>query len=1247
MSRFSTYTLIWGCLAAMLGTCSTNANDWPTWRHDAQRSGASDEQLPGELKLQWSVTLPPNTPAWPEDKRIQFDAIYEPIVADGTLFVASAENDSILAVDAATGKRKWQFFANGPIRLAPVANSGRLYFGSDDGCLYCLAAETGKQVWKLDMAPGARRILGNDRVISVWPVRGGPVIVDGKLYCTCGVWPFEGIFLYTVDVATGETIDVSGTGEVPNYVDTTLPSMTPQGYLVHSDGRLFIPGGRALPACVDLKSGQFIKLRYDSRGKTDYHVATRGPWLFHGGRMYNVDQGLVASQKAPRPVATDAMAYTTAKSDAIAYDLNDSQVIEGKDRRGRPTKTLKVAEAWRLPLGDVSEVPKFADVIERSRWMDAHPVTISIKSGTRLYGFQHDTVFSVDLPNGEEPGKLNWKATVEGSPATMLTADGRLYVVTREGSIACFSGDEPGKALFGLAVTDRDTPEDRWKDATAQIVEASGAKEGFAVVVGAGSGRLIDELVAQTDLRVIVVDDDAERVHQLRTRLVAAKLYGHRVAVIASDPFVAAKLYGHRVAVIASDPSNAKLPPYIANLVVSETLPAAAHEQPAAFTKWVYGMLRPYGGTACMMLDDAQFEHLEAAVDELDLVGAKVTRHGDALSTLTREGALSGSAPWTHEYGDAANTLMSQDDLVRAPLGLLWFGGPSSNGSLYYDRHDWGPSMVVVRGRIFIQGPEKLTAVDVYTGRVLWQRRVKKGVSPGRRGNFVSTGHHLLGTSDSLYLGYSDRCLRIDLATGETLSEIKLESKDAEMGRIRVVGDLLVTAEFRKTEEYGDLPIALVGMDRMTGKQLWRTAAGFSFPFFAVGDDKIYCFDGVIYKLYHDMRRKGLVPEAADERYVVALDLATGKELWRQPTEMIVTWLSYAKDLNVVVISNKSGVAAHEGESGELLWNRVSEGRGFIGHPESVWDKVIVYNDRIIDQRGPGTSYYLETGQPITRTHPITGESVAWEFTKSGHHCNYAIASPHLVTFRAAEAGFFDMVGNGTCRLDGFRSGCRNSLLPADGVLNAPNFAHGCICDYSLFTSLSFVHVPDADLWSYSALKAGDGPVKRVGINLGAPGDRQGDNGTLWLDYPSVGGSSPDLKLEFKAEKPKWLRRHARQFDGEGLRWVAASGVEGAESIKIPLGRPESQTVPCTVRLYFAELAGHAPGERVFDVALQGKTVLEDFDIAAETANASGSPLHMIVKEFTAVEAADALVVEFTSKTGRSLVCGVEVVAGE
>ena len=49
---------------------------------------------------------------------------------------------------------------------------------------------------------------------------------------------------------------------------------------------------------------------------------------------------------------------------------------------------------------------------------------------------------------------------------------------------------------------------------------------------------------------------------------------------------------------------------------------------------------------------------------------------------LARTGPLPGSAAWTHEHADAANTRVSRDRLVKAPLGLLWFGGPAHDGVL-------------------------------------------------------------------------------------------------------------------------------------------------------------------------------------------------------------------------------------------------------------------------------------------------------------------------------------------------------------------------------------------------------------------------------------------------------------------------------------------------------------------------------------------------------------------------------------
>ena len=105
------------------------AEDWPTYRHDVRRTGVTTEELPAfaeatagkprELNLQWVREFPAPEPAWPDQPRLRFDVAYEPIVADGMLFVASARSASVTAFDAATGEESWRFYANGPVRFAP------------------------------------------------------------------------------------------------------------------------------------------------------------------------------------------------------------------------------------------------------------------------------------------------------------------------------------------------------------------------------------------------------------------------------------------------------------------------------------------------------------------------------------------------------------------------------------------------------------------------------------------------------------------------------------------------------------------------------------------------------------------------------------------------------------------------------------------------------------------------------------------------------------------------------------------------------------------------------------------------------------------------------------------------------------------------------------------------------------------------------------------------------------------------
>jgi hypothetical protein len=78
----------------------------------------------------------------------------------------------------------------------------------------------------------------------------------------------------------------------------------------------------------------------------------------------------------------------------------------------------------------------------------------------------------------------------------------------------------------------------------------------------------------------------------------------------------------------------------------------------------------------------------------------------------------------------------------------------------------------------------------------------------------------------------------------------------------------------------------------------------------------------------------------------------------------------------------------------------------------------------------------------------------------------------------------------------------------------------------------------------------------------------------------------------------------------------------------VPLLGEGDDPVSYTVRLCFAAPEGDKPGQRVFDVRLQGKTVLSNFDIVRE----AGAPQEALVKEYKGIPVTDNLIVELVPR---------------
>ncbi|OGF48769.1 MAG: hypothetical protein A2231_01675 [Candidatus Firestonebacteria bacterium RIFOXYA2_FULL_40_8] len=1192
--------------------------DWPMWRGDASRSASTSEELPKDLQLQWVYELHPNAMAWIDQPRMTFGNVYEPIVAGKTMYIGSSVSDKVTAVDTETCEEKWVFYTEGPVYFAPVFWQEKVYFGSDDGYMYCLDAEKGNLLWKFKGAPSDKRIIGNERLISAWPVRGAPVLLDGKIYFSAGIWPFMGVFIYALDANTGKVIwsnSKSGSMFMLQPHDSpAFSGVAPQGYLAAVGDKLLVPNGRSVPAVFNRLTGELLYFKHaESKQNGEYQVAASKKYFFNSKITYNLETG-----------KTD---YWVGFNNGLVLTKNAVFANVGDDSNQiRAYNSDDISEMfWKLQSDDAM---------------------VQLQAGSKLYALGKNFVKAIEIPELKKTkdvlsAKTVWKADIKGTPAQVIAADKKLFVSTKEGSIYCFSGKNEKTKTIAFKKKEA-APKDAWSDYTGKIIVTTGVKEGFCLVLGTGTGRLIEELVNKTKLNIIAVEPDGKKAEQVRKNLDALGIYGER-AVVLQESF-----------------EPLELPPYMAELVVSEEPYFGINNQENI--KKLYNILRPYGGTVCLPEKKEKQDALVSEIKKSALVSVEI-KNNESFVLFSKTGSLPNSAAWTHQYADASNSCVSKDDLVKAPLGLLWFGGSSSKSIL--PRHGHGPSEQVVGGRLFIQGPDMLRAVDVYTGRVLWEKSLPDVGAfyneTSHQAGANGVGSNYVSVADGIYVLYGNKCLRLDPATGKQLSEFILTDRNLKpgdsCGYIGIWKDLLIVTNFTllnkaETEDAKINPAIvktwrnvfstqIMCLNRNSGKVLWKYNAksGFRHNSIAMGGDRIYCIDNLSSVVVSMIKQKGQT--ISDAKKLIALDLATGKVDWSVSSkDLFGTWLGYSEEHDILLQAGRSSsdalpdeprnqLSAYSGKTGKQLWSKKGEFSG----------PCMLNGDTIYT--GNGGAYSLLNGEVKKYKNPITGTDIEWKLTRN-YGCNSLIASKNLITFRSAAAGFYDLETNsGTANLGGFKSGCTSNLIAADGVLNAPDYTYTCECSYQNQSSLGLIYMPENEMWTFNELfLSSNNQVKRLGINFGAPGDRQDKEGTLWLDYPSVGGPSPEPKMKVVPAAPEYFSNHSSMIKEGKLKWVSASGAKGVESVTLTINKNAVEAVPYTVRLYFADPENKKEGERVFDVSIQGVKLIDKFDIIKE----AKGPDCEVIKTFDKILVKDTLIVEF-SPAKDSLLCGLEVIS--
>lgn len=113
--------------------------DWPTYHGDSRRTGVSAEAIELPLVQSWvhEAAHPPQ-PAWTEmparldvyrgvklGPTVVFDRAFHPVIRGDSLYYGSSADDTVYCLDTSTGRTRWSFTTEGPVRLAPTLVWGR------------------------------------------------------------------------------------------------------------------------------------------------------------------------------------------------------------------------------------------------------------------------------------------------------------------------------------------------------------------------------------------------------------------------------------------------------------------------------------------------------------------------------------------------------------------------------------------------------------------------------------------------------------------------------------------------------------------------------------------------------------------------------------------------------------------------------------------------------------------------------------------------------------------------------------------------------------------------------------------------------------------------------------------------------------------------------------------------------------------------------------------------------------------
>jgi outer membrane protein assembly factor BamB len=329
--------------------------------------------------------------------------VSSPVISGKALYFGG-DDGNVYALDSETGRQIWKTKTRGPVPATPAVVNDTLYVGSYDGNFYALNADTGALKWKF--ATGGERRFEAKGLHGMQPKNqtiadpfdiflSSPVVVDGAVYFGSG----DGN-VYALDATSGELRWKFKTGDVVH----ASPAF--------ADGVVFVGSWDSYFYAIDAKNG-------------------KEKWRFHGG-----EDALIHNQVGfqSSPAIVDGVVYTGCR-DAQLYAL---EAESGKEKWKIDNQLSWVITSPAVVGGKVYFATSDSALYHVA---DAATGKSLVKEDGRAYMFSSPTVVNetvfIGVLNGTlaardtASGKLLWEFQTDASKENkgwVLTAERRFNI---------------------------------------------------------------------------------------------------------------------------------------------------------------------------------------------------------------------------------------------------------------------------------------------------------------------------------------------------------------------------------------------------------------------------------------------------------------------------------------------------------------------------------------------------------------------------------------------------------------------------------------------------------------------------------------------------------------------------------------------------------------------------------------------------------------------------------------------------